>query len=340
LLALSAIAALLACAGTAHAVSRPLPKSTIQARETFFGPKNVDRRGGLPEDRVIVSWFGVSSLAVSFDGRVALLDTYINSDQPASCGPGGSPPLDPSATGYTPVNYDQLAALKPGAIFVGHGHFDHECMTGPIAAETGAKIVALPQDCALAREQVAGAGTTGSLRCPATLAATSAFGDSAKIKPLGQRVRVQVIRNVHSGPAGVPAPNSGGAESLMFRFRLGKFSLVWNDTAGPLRESAPDLLAELRRLPAADVEMGATLGLGIAEQGMRDAADYAEALRVKAFYPLHQDLIKNAALSASFGEQAATEFTSRGLGSTFHPLVDPDSYLKPIVFKTTAKRWR
>ena len=117
-----------------------------------------------------------------------------------------------------------------------------------------------------------------------------------------------VIRNVHSSPAAVPAPNSNGAESLMFRFKVGKFSLFWNDSTGPLREAAPDVLALLENSPPADVEFGATLGLGIAQQGMRDAADYAEALRVKAFYPLHQDLVRSPALSAGFVDQAASEF--------------------------------
>jgi hypothetical protein len=340
LFAISATAALFAFAGTASAASPALPKSTIQARETFFGPGNVDRKGMLPKSRVVISWFGVSSLAASFNGKVVLLDTYINSEQPASCGADGSAPVDPSATGYTPVNYDRLTALKPKAIFIGHGHWDHGCMTGPIAAKTGAKVVALPQDCTRAKEQAAEAGVSQEVKCVRTLAATSAFGESTDIKPIGRRVAVRVIRNVHSGPAAMPAPNSAGAESLMFRFRLGKFSLFWNDSAGPLRESAPDLLAMLQRSPAIDVEFGATLGLGIGQQGMRDPADYAEALRVKAFYPLHQDLTKDPGLSTSFGAQAAAEFNARGLGSTFRPLADPEDYLKPIVFKPTAKRWR
>jgi hypothetical protein len=336
LLVWTAIAATLVFAGPAAAGPA---QSTREARETFFGPDNVDPRGRLPKNRVIVSWFGVSSLAVSFNGKVALLDSYINSNQPASCGFDGSAPVNPSATGYVSVNYDQLTALKPKAVFIGHGHFDHECMSGVIAAETGAKIVALPQGCELAKQQAMEAGLTQRVRCSRTLAAMSAFGDSRKIRPLGQSVRIRAIRNVHSGPAAIPPLNTGGAESLMFRFRLGRFSLFWNNSAGPLREAAPHLLAKLRRSPASDVEFGATWGLGVAQQGMRDAADYAEALRVKAFYPLHQDLLKDPALSAGFVEQAATEFEDRGLGSVFHPLSDPADYLKPIVFRPNGKRW-
>ena len=340
-LVLTGIAALFfASTGAADAASPELAKATIEARETFFGPENVDRRGMLQKDRVIVSWFGVSSLAVSFSGKVALLDTYLNSDPPASCGVGGSAPSAPGESGYTPASYEQLAALKPKAIFVGHGHFDHECMTGPVAAQTGARVVGLPQHCALARSQATAAGLNpDDVRCFGTLAADSPFGATRNIKPFGRRVPVTAIRNVHSAPAAVPAPNSNGAESLMFRFKVGKFSLFWNDSAGPLREAAPDLLALLGNSPPADVEFGATLGLGIAQQGMRDPADYAEALRVKAFYPLHQDLVRSPALSAGFVNQAPSEFEARGLGSAFRPLQDPADYLRPIVFNPEAKRW-
>ena len=51
-----------------------LPASTVEARETFFGAANVNRTGEIRDDRVIVTWFGVASLAVSLDGRVVLLD--------------------------------------------------------------------------------------------------------------------------------------------------------------------------------------------------------------------------------------------------------------------------
>jgi hypothetical protein len=332
--------ALAGLAGTANAAGPVQAKATIEAREALFGPKNVDRRGMLRKDRVIVSWFGVSSLAVSFDGKVVLLDTYINSDQPASCSISGAPPESPAATGYTPLNYDQLTAVEPKAMFLGHGHFDHECMTGPIAAQTGARVVGLPQHCALAKSQATGAGLDpDDVRCVGTLAADSPFGTTRKIKPLGRRIPVIVIRNVHSGPATLPALNSTGFESLMFRFKLGKFSLFWNDSAGPLREAAPDLLAQLQNSPPADVEFGATFGLGVNEQGMRDPADYAEALRVKAFYALHQDLPRSPAASAGFLDQAASEFATRGIGSVLRPLQDPADYLQPRVFNPDAARW-
>ena len=335
--ALLALASLAWTASAAAATSRSA--ETVEAREVFFGDANVDRRGRLPDDRVLVSWFGVASLAVSFNGKVALLDTYLNSDPPASCGVDGSAPTTPGAGGYTPANYDQLTALAPKAIFVGHGHFDHECWTGPIASQSGARVVALPQACQLAREQAAAENMTDPVRCVEPLAADSPFGESAELTPIGRRVPVTALRNLHSGGASMPPMNSGGAESLMFIFRLGKFSLTWHNSSGPLRESAPNLLAALNGAPATDVEFGATLGFGLAEQGMRDAADYAEALRAKRFYSLHNDLFRNASLSAEFNAQAAAEFGSRGMGDAFRPLEDPGDYLQPIVFRPSSRKW-
>ncbi len=337
--AVAALVAALVLLGPATARAGSVPAATVEAREAFFGERNVDRRGRLPRDRVIVSWFGVSSLAVSFAGRVVLLDTFVNNAPPATCGRDGSPPARPSASGYTPTSYAQLIALRPRAIFIGHGHFDHACMTGTIAARTGARVVALPQDCARARADAAAAGLSGAVRCVSARPARDRPGASRTIRPLGRRVAVTAIRNLHSGLASREAPDEEGAASLMFRFDVGRFSMVWNDTAGAARERGPKLLARLRRAAPADVQFGATLGLGVGEQGMRDAADYAEALRVRRFYPLHQDLLRDPATSRGFVAQARAEFERRGLGSAFRSLRDPDDYLRPIVFAPAARRW-
>ena len=54
----------------------------------------------------------------------------------------------------------------------------------------------------------------------------------------------------------------------MYRFRVGRFSLLWNDTVGPLREKSPRLLSILRDLPPTDIQVGASKGFGQAEQGL------------------------------------------------------------------------
>src|SRR5207244_3947635 len=80
------------------------------------------------------SWFGTSSLAASLRGRVVFLDTFITlrQDRPS----------------YVPTTLTELIALKPEAIFIGHGHFDHADTAGAIASRTGAPIVGSPEHCA------------------------------------------------------------------------------------------------------------------------------------------------------------------------------------------------
>ena len=315
-----------------------LGKSTVRAREAFFGAKNVDRKGNVRRDRVIVSWFGVASLAASFDGQVVLLDSFINNYGPGGC---WAPPAPP----YVPTDYRQLAALKPRAIFIGHQHFDHQCNTGELIAKTGAKLVGLPQACSKAQQEAAArADPPIRVRCPRTLSAFSAFGASREIRPLGRKVRVTVIRNLHSGLASGPILNSGGAESVMFRFAVGRFSLLWNNSVGPLREKAPNVLAVLRRLPT-DVNFGSIKGFGQFEQGLRDPVDYAQAIRAKFLYPIHHDFYALEAIPQNGSSRAlrpqlrAAMGARKGLRTSLRWLQDPGDYLRPIVFRPSSPRY-
>src|SRR5438874_1058000 len=93
--------------------------ATIAARARFFGAENVDDRDGkVRRDRVIFSWVTNASLAVSLEGRIVLLDTYIN--RPELPPPEGQPDLRRS-----PIDVQELIDLRPEAIFLGHGHGDH-----------------------------------------------------------------------------------------------------------------------------------------------------------------------------------------------------------------------
>jgi hypothetical protein len=333
------MAVAVAMLAAAQPAAAALPKSAVSARKAFFGARNVDRHGKVRRDRVILTWFGVSSLAASFNGHVVLLDTFINNTGPGNCTVTGKP--GPVSSPYVRTSYNRLVALRPETIFVGHGHFDHECRTGELIARTGAKLVALPQDCARAADQAAEyAERRRTFRCVPTVTAFSAFGVSSHIKPLGHKVPVTVVRNLHSGPASAPAMNSSGAESLLFRFQVGRFSFVWNDSAGPTRENAPALRTTLRRLAPTDVEFGASLGLGFGQQGFRDTVDYARALRAKAYYALHQDLGSADGSSRSFKAPLLAAFAARKSATKVHWLQDPGDYLRPIVFNPSAARWK
>jgi hypothetical protein len=317
----------------------PLPQATVDARRTFFGADNVDAGGYVRPTRVVASWFGVSSVAVSFAGHVVLLDTFLNSDPPATCD-GGTPPVDTAATGYVPTSYDQLIALRPEVIFIGHGHYDHECLTGTIAATTGAVVVGLPQDCAIAQQQARAAGRTEEVRCSPTVDAAAPYATTAEIQPMGPSVPVTVIRHPHSSAASQTASNSNGAESLVFRFRIGQLSVLWHDTVGPLREQAPDVLTALTALGPVDLDFGAVLGLDVAEHGSRDPVDYAQAVSAKVLFPLHHDFKTGHGGSAGFRQALTDELASRpGLTTRLRWLQDPADYLHPLVFNPRSPRW-
>ena len=116
-------------------------EDTIAARARFFGAENVDAVSGqVRADRVIFSWVTNASLAVSIRGRIVLLDTYIN-----------RPELPPAAGAAdlrrSPISIQELVALAPEAIFLGHGHGDHADNAAYIAKLLDIPIYTSPETC-------------------------------------------------------------------------------------------------------------------------------------------------------------------------------------------------
>ena len=109
------------------------PAALLRLRERRLARAQVRR------DRVVLSWFSVASMAAAIDGHVVLLDTYIHKGE--------------DRPNYVPTTTNELVALAPEAIFIGHGHFDHANTGGEIAARTGAAIVGTPEHCDQAKEQ-------------------------------------------------------------------------------------------------------------------------------------------------------------------------------------------
>ncbi len=334
----------------------------VRAREHFFGRENVDGAGHVRADRVILSWFSVASFAMAIDGKVVLLDGYVHKgeDEP----------------NYVPTTKDELVALKPEAIFIGHGHFDHAAVVGEVAARTDALVVGTPEHCDQAREQaLASVGTGARTKCGATVKRGSAPGSRVmSIKPLGKRVSITVIKHVHSAmeapdggrpptellAAGPPDANAilmhppgtaaivgiagGGDENgtLLYQFRIGKFSLVWHDSVGPLRERAPELLKVLAKLPPTDVEVGATIGFNSPTNGMRDPVDYVAAIKPKVFYPNHHDYVFEYGMAAFSEGSFRRELARRGPTKTdVRWLFDPYDYIRPglMTFDINAARF-
>jgi hypothetical protein len=338
----------LALAPAAHAAANA--NDTVTAREHFFGAENVVPDGTVRADRVILSWFSVASLAMAIDGHVVLLDTYIHKGE--------------ERPNYVPTTTDELAALRPEAIFIGHGHFDHANTGGELAARTGALLVGTPEHCDQAMQQAADyAGEAVPIRCLAAVDRDSAPGAQVReLRPLGERVEVTVLKHLHSAAeppdgenhetsltsGGLPdsslillhPPGAGTAEglassgdegsSLLYQFRVGGLSLVWHDTAGPLRSRAPQVLDLLRALPPTDVEFGATLGFNDPTNGMRDPVDYFAAIGPRFFYPLHHDFVAEYGVSKNLEGVFRRESARRGsLPGEVRWLYDPYDYLRP-----------
>jgi len=280
------------------------PALTLKARQRYFGAENVDPvSGAVRRDRVILSWFGVTNFAMAIRGHVVLLDAWV---------PRGG------TSGYVPSSPDELAMLAPEAIFIGHAHFDHAADATPIALASRATLVGNAEQCASLQAR---AGTAMPPRCVAALAAGVNPGTKGAVDLL-RGVEVTAVKHLHSGatepghdPTGyhvpvIPPPSTTQVEhpptpedmlhlvghlpdaeagTVLYRFRVGDFSLVWNDSAGPLIENAPGALDRLRELRPVDVQIGAIQSFNQFTNGMRDIRAYIEAIGAPLFVPSHHD---------------------------------------------------
>ena len=274
----------------------------IAARTRFFGAQNVDQdTGAVRRDRVVMSWFGASSFAMAIRGRVVLLDAWV---------PRGA------HANYVPTAPDEVARLRPDAIFVGHGHFDHAADAVPIAVGAGATLIGTAEHCAFLRRQAPATPPP----CIAAVPAGAAPGTVVRSDML-PGVKTTIVKHLHSAarapdrreglrpPAGVglttsPLTYPGTPDSvldtlshlpdeeggtLLYRFEVGDLSLVWNDSVGPLADDAPQLFDVLRRLRPVDVQVGAIQSFNQVTNGLRDPRQYIEALSPALFVPSHHD---------------------------------------------------
>lgn len=277
---------------------------TIAARQRYFGSADVDpATGSVRRDRVILSWVGVTNFAMAIRGHVVLLDAWV---------PRGG------TSGYVPSSPEQLAALSPEAILIGHAHFDHAADAVAIAQASGATIVGNAEQCAAFRER-----TTSGMppRCLTALAAGVAPGTTAEVDLL-PGVGVRIMKHLHSAvtsPGGdstgyhmpvTPLPSTtqvehpptpqdmirlfGGladseAGTVLYRFEVGDLTLVWHDSSGPLTDNAPSALDALRGLGPVDIHVGAIQGFNQFSNGMRDIRQYIEAIGAPLFVPSHHD---------------------------------------------------
>lgn len=327
----------------------PIPTlaDTIAARQRFFGEAAVDpETGAVRSDQVLVTWFGCASFAVALGGTVFLLDAWV---------PRGA------TSGYVPTTPAEVAALRPVAIFIGHGHFDHAADAGAIAQASGAVVHGTAEHCASIRKQV----EVAEFDCVELGSASSAPGDRHDFD-LAPGLSVTAVRHIHSArtarPEGADASDpvrpkpclcdmrayppaladtahlvrslsapEGGV--LLYQFRTENFTLTWHDSSGPLLDKEPHVLHVLRDLPASDVQIGAVQGYNQFTNGLRDPRSYIEALRPKVFVPNHHD--NWLPVFTGRGEAFTTPLENElkripeAARPQIHMLLDRDDYLAP-----------
>jgi hypothetical protein len=330
----------------------------IKARQHYFGEENVNpNNGNVDESKVIISWFSVASFAVAARGRVFLLDSYIYRL-------GDTP-------GYVPTTVQELVDLRPEAIFIGHGHGDHADNAAYISRLTGAKIYGAAEHCTAFQADVKRIFSNASLTVDCTALTSAGSAPGAEVRTVNAFPRdlcITSFKHVHSASVPVdptiprnpinpvrdprvdqlfpplPPPSvntrtvagAGGVVSIFYQFTVADsdFTFVWHDTAGPLKEQAPQVLELMRNLPKTDIQFGAGVSIGEANNGVRDIAMYIDALRPKVFYMTHTDNF-NIGASNYYLQAIHRQFDIFALPESQRPdvrgLHDPYDYLRPLL---------
>jgi hypothetical protein len=340
----------------------PLPATAVSAeahavRDAILGPGATDPR------YVKLWWYGVSSFVAAIGGHLVLLDAW---------------EIVGAHEDYVPIGREELAALEPEAIFLGHGHFDHAADVGYIAGRSGAVVVGSEEICGTAKNDAAAEGNSANFTCLVTGTMDEPVpGTTQAVKLFADLPEVQILQHVHS--AATPEPQDPGlpffhvanlvpylvylntdpAEITRFmqtlddpqggawayHFRVGDFSLLWHDSAGPINLPQPyaqEIQTALDSFPdCVDVHSGAIVGFNQPFSGLRDPRLYVEHSHPKVTLPSHHD----AWAPIVGGGAAAYESQWRQeLATLAHPpeldyLRDPQDYLVARVYAVDDPRW-
>lgn len=245
----------------------PLPAAAADAalqasRERILGP------GATDPGTVKLWWVGVSSFIASMGGHLFLFDAWeivgVHRD-------------------YLPIGREELAALQPEAILIGHGHFDHAADMGYVAGRSGATVVGGDGICRLARQQAARDGLQDRFPCLVLgNAQVPMAGALQRVKLWADLPELHIIRHPHSAADAADLANGGAPsvfvpelitylqqlntdpqeiawtlESLddeggfgqpsagtwLYHLRIGEFALLWHDSAGPIDGDDADAVA-------------------------------------------------------------------------------------------------
>ncbi len=148
----SAIVFAVLCSGSLPAAARERDRDDdassvlVGARRKFFGVENVDGKGRIDKEKVIVSWASNTTYVVAAGGHVFLLDSYINRPE--------LPPLAGLDKRRTPILPQDFIDARVEAIFLGHGHGDHADNAAYVAKWASIPIYASPETCDVMQQDV------------------------------------------------------------------------------------------------------------------------------------------------------------------------------------------
>ncbi|MDM4770673.1 MBL fold metallo-hydrolase [Solimonas sp. SE-A11] len=237
----------------------PAVSTEVQAaRDRILGPEATDPA------TVKLWWYGVSSFIASAGGHLFLFDAW------ESVG---------LQEDYVPIGREELVAIQPEAILIGHGHFDHAADAGYVAGHTGAALVAGQTVCNTARERAAQLGAMAAFPC-VVLGSRESPGPGAlqQLRLWRDLPPLRVLQHIHSAvdPSDLltgglplifvpqvlsflehlntdPREIAGFVQSLTddgllgqpeggtwaYHLRVGDFSLLWHDSTGPIGDEEP-----------------------------------------------------------------------------------------------------
>jgi len=168
----------------------------------------------------------------------------------------------------------------------------------------------------------------------------------------------------------------GGPVSIYYAFRLrgqNHFTFVWHNTTGALREgcalpnnvpgTTPPVPSQpgqdasgcfgpavghhleslMRSLGPTDVEIGSVVSLGFGINGERDIVDYNTHIAPKVFIPNHVTAVAAESSSLEWKVGYLMVQNAMSIPAASRPellwLVDPNDYLRPLVFDPSDARW-
>ena len=322
-------------------------------RAELLGPDALD------PDTVTMHWFGVSGFVLTYRGHLLLLDAW---------------EIIGATNDYAPIGREELAALEPEAILIGHGHFDHAADAGYVAGRTGAPVVGSEEICDNAEADATAEGNT--ITCVITgTADTPAPGTAQPLQLFVDTEPITVLQHIHSaatppGPDNPPNPQvpvfdpapyiehfADDPEELarfvasqsdqqggtwMYHFVADDFTLLWGNSSGPIFTD-PAVGEALGAFPGCvDVMSNAILGFDQVVSGLQDPRLYVDAVQPKVYLPQHGDAWAPviSAGQAQYVPLWKVENTELGIGQpATRFLVDPDEYMVPVAFDINDPLW-